>query len=222
MNVPSSCPTSCAGTICPAPVTPSADGQHRCPRRSWRALHAGLCEQWRVRPEPDELLHRPLPISHGATWNRVPLRRRDDLGRVPARRRGRAGPVAGGQDPCAARHRGPQRLAIEGRPSSGNRLAQGGFREVERYDGHHEMGPGDAYSRFLRARGYDSERPGATTSSRPLTNAARSSAAGRCAMCTCRFPSGGGASRDGLHDQPGDRLHAPPGQPALGVVIELA
>ena len=117
------------------------------------------CEQWRVRPEPDELLHRPLPHQPRRHLEpRAALRRRDDRASTCAPP-GRAGPVAGGQDHVQPDIEGLQRLAIEGADRAGHLLAQGGFREVERYDGHHEMGPGDAYSRFLRARGYDSERP---------------------------------------------------------------
>ena len=100
------------------------------------------------------------PISHGATWNRVPL----SVGEMTLGEYLRA--AGGGQDLWLAGKthvqpdiEGLQRLAIEGQTELGHLLAQGGFREVERYDGHHEMGPGDAYSRFLRARGYDSERP---------------------------------------------------------------
>ena len=54
---------------------------------------------------------------------------------------------------------GLKRLAIEGQSELGHLLARGGFREIDRHDGHHETGDADGYGAWLRARGYDSANP---------------------------------------------------------------
>ena len=154
----SSCPTSCAGTICPAPVTYLQTANidalaARGVRFTQAYVNSGVCGPSRMS------YYRPLPHQPRRHLEpRAALRRRDDLGRVPARRWGGQDLWLAGKTHVQPDIEGLQRLAIEGRPSSGTCWRRAASARWSA-DGHHEMGPGDAYSRFLRARGYDSERP---------------------------------------------------------------
>ncbi|UUX94813.1 sulfatase-like hydrolase/transferase [Aquabacterium sp. J223] len=98
------------------------------------------------------------PISHGATWNRVPLgvgeRTLGEYMRDSGRRLALAGKTHVMPD-----DEGLRRLALDGGSELGRLLAAGGFEEVDRYDGHHEPGDESGYPAFLRAHGYDSADP---------------------------------------------------------------
>ena len=98
------------------------------------------------------------PISHGATWNRVPL----SVGEVTLgemlRGAGLSLALAGKthvlrDEPALAR------LQIEGGSELRTLLERGGFEEIDRYDGHHPPGSESGYPAYLRAQGYDSADP---------------------------------------------------------------
>jgi arylsulfatase A-like enzyme len=98
------------------------------------------------------------PISHGATWNRVPL----SVGEVTLgeylQGHGLALALAG-KTHVMPDHDGMARLAIDGQTELGTFLERGGFVEIDRYDGHHAPGGESGYPAFLRAHGYDSADP---------------------------------------------------------------
>jgi arylsulfatase A-like enzyme len=128
------------------------------------------------------------PISHGATWNRVPLAVGErTLGEYL---RDHAGPQGhdlwlAGKTHVIPDDEGLKRLAIEAGSELGHLLTRGGFREIDRYDGHHETRDSDGYSGWLRAQGYDSPTPWSDYVISALDERAASSAAGTCATCTC-------------------------------------
>jgi len=99
------------------------------------------------------------PSSHRVTWNRVPMPVDEwSLGDYLAE---------AGRD-CwllGKTHFVPDRrgLAARGLAAQGadyrERLMEGGFKVLERYDGHFEMEEGSAYRRYLIERGYDPDKP---------------------------------------------------------------
>lgn len=98
------------------------------------------------------------PISHGATWNRVPL----SVGEVTLgemlRGAGHTLALAGKTHVMPDTH-GLARLQLEGGSELATLLERGGFVEVDRYDGHHPPGEESGYPAFLRAHGYLSDDP---------------------------------------------------------------
>jgi arylsulfatase A-like enzyme len=98
------------------------------------------------------------PVSHGATWNRVPL----SVGEVTLgemlRGAGLSLALAGKTHVLPDRD-GLARLQLEGGSELATLLERGGFEEIDRYDGHHEPGAESGYSAFLRAHGYASDDP---------------------------------------------------------------
>ncbi len=98
------------------------------------------------------------PGSHGATWNRVPL----SIGEVTLgeylRDAGRELALAGKTHVIADRE-GLRRLQLDGGSELARLLQSGGFREIDRYDGHHAPGDESGYPAYLRAHGYDSADP---------------------------------------------------------------
>lgn len=98
------------------------------------------------------------PSSHGATWNRVPLSVGEvTLGEYLA---GHGLDLAlAGKTHVLPDAAGMQRLALDGGSELGLLLSRGGFRELDRYDGHHEPGAESGYPAFLRRHGYDSPDP---------------------------------------------------------------
>lgn len=98
------------------------------------------------------------PISHGATWNRVPL----SIGEVTLgeylKGHGRTLALAG-KTHVMPDHEGLARLAIDGQTELGTFLERGGFVEIDRYDGHHAPGDESGYPAFLRDHGYASADP---------------------------------------------------------------
>jgi arylsulfatase A-like enzyme len=98
------------------------------------------------------------PISHGATWNRVPL----SVGEVTLgemlRGAGHALALAG-KTHVMPDHDGLARLQLDGGDELGRLLARGGFEEIDRYDGHHPPGVESGYAGYLRQQGYDSADP---------------------------------------------------------------
>jgi len=98
------------------------------------------------------------PISHGATWNRVPL----SVGEVTLgemlKGSGRSLALAGKTHVMPDRA-GLARLQLEGGSELAALLERGGFEEIDRYDGHHAPGGESGYPSFLRAHGYDGADP---------------------------------------------------------------
>lgn len=98
------------------------------------------------------------PISHGATWNRVPL----SIGEVTLgeylKDGGRTLALAG-KTHVMPDTQGLARLAIDGQTELGTFLERGGFVEIDRYDGHHAPGDESGYPAFLRAHGYTGDDP---------------------------------------------------------------
>ncbi len=145
---------SCAGH--PRLHTPNIDAlAARGVRFSQAYVTSGVCGPSRM-----SYYTGRYPISHGATWNRVPLPVGEptlgDYLRV----------AGGGHDLWLAGkthvmpdREGLARFALEGQHELGHLLARGGFREIDRHDGHHEEAAEDGYSAFLRAQGYDSPTP---------------------------------------------------------------
>ena len=98
------------------------------------------------------------PITHGATWNRVPL----SVGEVTLGEMLRASglPLAlAGKTHVMPDHGGLARLQLEGNDELMTLLERGGFEEIDRYDGHHAPGGESGYAAFLREHGYDSADP---------------------------------------------------------------
>lgn len=97
-------------------------------------------------------------ISHGATWNRVPLAVGEiTLGEML---RGAGLTLAlTGKTHVMPDHAGLQRLQLDGGSELGALLRQGGFDEIDRYDGHHTPGSESGYPAFLRANGYAGDDP---------------------------------------------------------------
>jgi len=152
---------SCAGH--PHLHTPNIDAlAARGVRFSQAYVSSGVCGPSRM-----SYYTGRYPISHGATWNRVPL----PLGEVTLGEMIRAGRPAGGTTDAGPdlwlagkTHvmpdtEGLKRLAIEGQSELGHLLERGGFREIDRHDGHHETGDADGYGAWLRRQGYDSPHP---------------------------------------------------------------
>ena len=151
---------SCAGH--PHLHTPNIDAlAQRGVRFSQAYVTSGVCGPSRM-----SYYTGRYPISHGATWNRVPL----SIGEVTLgeylRDHAAAHPQAPAHDLWLAGkthvmpdHAGFKRLSIEGQSELGHLLWRGGFRELDRHDGHHETRDIDGYSGWLRAQGYDSPEP---------------------------------------------------------------
>jgi arylsulfatase A-like enzyme len=98
------------------------------------------------------------PISHGATWNRVPL----SVGEVTLGEMLRDGGhrlALAGKTHVMPDHQGLQRLQLDGGSELATLLSRGGFDEIDRYDGHHAPGDESGYPAFLRAHGYTGDDP---------------------------------------------------------------
>jgi arylsulfatase A-like enzyme len=96
------------------------------------------------------------PISHGATWNAVPLPVGErTLGDYLAAT-GRSVHLAG-KSHVQPDSEGIERLGLTA--AAARRLSAGGFVEWDRYDGHSRPAPGDGYGAFLRCNGYDGDDP---------------------------------------------------------------
>lgn len=98
------------------------------------------------------------PSTHGATWNRVPL----SVGEVTMGeylRQHNRHLVLAGKTHVMPDHEGLARLNLDGGSELGQLLYQGGFEEIDRYDGHHEPGQESGYPAYLRHHGYTSDDP---------------------------------------------------------------
>ncbi len=142
----------CAGH--PYLKTPNLDALARRGLRFANAfVNSGVCGPSRM-----SFYTGRYPITHGATWNRVPL----SVGEVTLgemlRGAGRSLALAGKTHVMPDRD-GLHRLELEGASELGQLLERGGFDEIDRYDGHHAPGAESGYPAFLRAQGYDSADP---------------------------------------------------------------
>lgn len=98
------------------------------------------------------------PITHGATWNRVPLSVNEvTLGEM-LKGAGRSLALAGKTHVMPDRT-GVTRLQLEGGSELATLLTRGGFEEIDRYDGHHPPGDESGYPAYLRAQGYAGPDP---------------------------------------------------------------
>jgi arylsulfatase A-like enzyme len=143
---------SCSGH--PYLTTPNIDALARRGVRFANAfVNSGVCGPSRM-----SYYTGRYPISHGATWNRVPLA----IGEVTLgeylRNSGRTLALAG-KTHVMPDTDGLARLAIDGGSELGTFLERGGFVEIDRYDGHHAPGAESGYPAFLRAHGYDGADP---------------------------------------------------------------
>ncbi|MFM7009250.1 MAG: sulfatase-like hydrolase/transferase, partial [Betaproteobacteria bacterium] len=98
------------------------------------------------------------PSSHGTTWNRVPLA----IGEVTLGEyleRAKRDLVLAGKTHVIPDVAGLQRLGIDGQSELAYLLRRGGFKEIDRYDGHHPPGQESGYPAYLKQQGYVSEDP---------------------------------------------------------------
>ncbi|HRI18353.1 MAG TPA: sulfatase-like hydrolase/transferase [Burkholderiaceae bacterium] len=98
------------------------------------------------------------PISHGATWNRVPL----SVGEITLGEMLRGAGLSlalAGKTHVMRDEAGLARLQLEGGSELRTLLERGGFTEIDRYDGHHPPGSESGYPAFLGAQGYDGADP---------------------------------------------------------------
>jgi arylsulfatase A-like enzyme len=145
---------SCAGH--PYLRTPNLDAlAARGVRFSQAYVASGVCGPSRM-----SYYTGRYPISHGATWNRVPLPVGEwTLGEY-LRAAGSGHDLwLAGKTHVMPDDEGLKRLAIDGGSELGRLLLQGGFREIDRHDGHHDPKEAGGYSGWLRAQGYDSPQP---------------------------------------------------------------
>ena len=160
--------------------------EHRRAGRARRALRQRLRQQRRLRPQPHELLHRPLPHQPRRHLEpRAAVGGRGDAGRDAARRRPHAG--AGRQDPCDARPRtawrGCSSKAAANWPPAANAAASTRSTATTATT---RRAPNRATRPSCAPTATTATTPGASTSSPASAPTARSRAAGTCATCTCR------------------------------------
>ncbi|HUN53314.1 MAG TPA: alkaline phosphatase family protein [Candidatus Sulfotelmatobacter sp.] len=96
--------------------------------------------------------------SHGATWNRVPLSIGEWTIADYLRPLG-LDAVLAGKTHVLPDIEGLDRFGIEAGSALGALLREGGFRALDRYDGHSPPGAESGYAAYLRAHGYESADP---------------------------------------------------------------
>lgn len=102
------------------------------------------------------------PGSHRVTWNRVPMPADEwSLGDYLAEA-GRDCWLLG-KTHFVPDRRGLAARGLSAEGAAGERLMEGGFKVLERYDGHFEMDAGSGYRRYLIEHGYDRDRPWSAT-----------------------------------------------------------
>ncbi len=97
-------------------------------------------------------------FSHGATWNRVPLSVREKTIGDYLRPAGIRVALAG-KTHVLPDVDGLERYGIEGGSAFAALLRNGGFEELDRYDGHSPPGTESGYPAFLRQHGYVADDP---------------------------------------------------------------
>lgn len=96
--------------------------------------------------------------SHGTTWNHVPFAAGEQTLGDHLARAGRKLALAG-KTHVVPDHAGLQRLGIDVESPAGRLRLEGGFVELDRYDGHAPPGPESGYADYLRAHGYTGADP---------------------------------------------------------------
>ncbi|MFO1284866.1 MAG: sulfatase-like hydrolase/transferase [Burkholderiales bacterium] len=138
----------------PRIATPNLDALARRGVRFERAYaNSGVCGPSRM-----SFYTGRYPVSHGATWNRVPL----SVGEVTLGEMLRGAGLSlalAGKTHVMPDHAGLARLELEGGRELATLLARGGFEEIDRYDGHRTPGGESGYPAFLRRHGYLSDDP---------------------------------------------------------------
>lgn len=143
---------SCAGH--PYLTTPNLDAlAARGVRFTQAYVNSGVCGPSRM-----SYYTGRYPITHGATWNRVPLPLGERTLGEYLRAADRSLALAG-KTHVLADQEGLARLALDASDPLGQLLSRGGFVEVDRHDGHHDTRSSDGYSGWLRSQGYDSAQP---------------------------------------------------------------
>jgi arylsulfatase A-like enzyme len=142
----------CAGH--PFVKTPNIDALARRGVRFTNAfVNSGVCGPSRM-----SYYTGRYPITHGATWNRVPLSI-DEVTLGEMLRGGGLSLALAGKTHVMPDLNGLARLELEGGRQLGELLERGGFEEIDRYDGHHTPGRESGYPAFLRRHGYDGSDP---------------------------------------------------------------
>ena len=144
----------CAGH--PYLKTPNLDAlARRGVRFSQAYVNSGVCGPSRM-----SYYTGRYPVSHGATWNRVPLSVGEKTLGEYLREGGSGHDLwLAGKTHVMPDTEGLKRLQLDGGSELGHLLARGGFREIDRHDGHHDTRRADGYDGWLRAQGYDSPQP---------------------------------------------------------------
>jgi arylsulfatase A-like enzyme len=96
--------------------------------------------------------------SHGATWNRVPLSA-SELTLGDYLRGSRLSAALAGKTHVMPDVDGLARFGVEAGSELGTLMRNGGFVEIDRYDGHSPPGSESGYSAYLRSHGYTSADP---------------------------------------------------------------
>jgi arylsulfatase A-like enzyme len=97
-------------------------------------------------------------VSHGATWNRVPLSLREKTIGDYLRPAGIRVALAG-KTHVLPDLDGLERYGIEGGSAIAALMRAGRFEELDRYDGHSPPGEESGYADYLRKQGYNSDDP---------------------------------------------------------------
>ena len=97
-------------------------------------------------------------MSHGATWNRVPLSAHEKTIGDFLRPTGIRVALAG-KTHMLPDTEGLRRFGIEGGSALDALMRAGRFEELDRYDGHSPPGEESGYAAYLRANGYQAEDP---------------------------------------------------------------
>jgi len=97
-------------------------------------------------------------VSHGATWNRVPLSLHEKTIGDYLRPAGIRVALAG-KTHVIPDIEGLERYGIEGGSALAALMRAGRFEELDRYDGHSPPGKESGYADYLRAHGYVSDDP---------------------------------------------------------------
>lgn len=96
--------------------------------------------------------------SHGTTWNHVPF----PVGQITLgdhlRTAGLRATLAG-KTHVIPDHEGLKRFGVDPDSNPGRLLLEGGFDELDRYDGHAPPGNESGYGEYLRSHGYTSDDP---------------------------------------------------------------
>jgi arylsulfatase A-like enzyme len=143
---------SCAGH--PHLGTPHIDGLARRSVLFPRAyVQSGVCGPSRMSYYTGRYM-----MSHGASWNRVPLSLREKTIGDYLRPAGLRVALAG-KTHVLPDTEGLERYGIEGGSALAALMRAGRFEELDRYDGHSPPGEESGYAAYLRAHGYPSDDP---------------------------------------------------------------